>query len=139
MIAVRWKNTALAISMFAFLFIDLAGFSVKNTHLIQYLALSLGLLVLLTLTVRAARVGMVLQGREVALRRLLKTKRIPFSDVKSVDVDSETTPIARYYLVFVLNSGRIINMKDVFLWGTSGNAKLRVEDWSRKVKDAIDC
>jgi len=136
-IAVPWKNTALAISMSGFLLIDLALFSVKNTHVLQYLALSFGLVVSMTLTVRAVRVGVVVQGQEIELRRLLWTKRIPVADVKSVDVGSEITPITRYYLVFELNSGRVIKMKDVFLWGVTKNAKLRAEDWSIKVRESI--
>jgi hypothetical protein len=136
-ISVRWKSAVVSISMAAFLLIDASLFSVKSIHAIQYASLSFGPIVLVILTIRAARVAIVLRDQQIELRRLAWTKRIAFSDVKSIDVGSEITPIARYYLVFAPNDGRVIKMKDVFLWGTTKNAMSRVEEWSRTVKESI--
>ena len=137
-ISVPWKNAVLTLAISGFLLIDLSAFSVKNIHAIQYAALSVGLVVLVIYTIRAARVAIMLHDQQIELRSVSRTKRFAVSDVKSVEVGSEVTPITRYYLVFALKDGRVIKMKDVFLWGVTKNARLRAEEWTRTVRERIE-
>jgi hypothetical protein len=117
--------------------IDLSLFSVNHIHAIQYLALSVGLVISLFYTVRAARVAILVHGDEIELRRLAPTKRFSVSELSSVGVGEEVSPITRYYLVFSLADGRIINMKPVFLWGVTNNSKDRVEVWAKLIRERV--
>lgn len=137
-IRVLWKNVLTTIALASFVLMDLSFFSVSHIHALQYAALSVGLVVSLFYTVRAARVSIVLQGQEFELRRMAPTKRFSVSELTSIHIGDEATPITRYYLVFSLNDGRIIKMKPVFLWGVTKNSKDRVEGWARTLNERIE-
>jgi hypothetical protein len=137
-IRVLWKNVLSTIALSSYVLLDLSLFSVSHIHAIQYTALGVGLVVSLFYTVRAARVSIVLQGCEIELRRLAPTKRFMVSDLNSIVVGDEVTPIKRYYLVFSLNDGRIIKMKPVFLWGVTKNSRDRVEGWATALNERIE-
>jgi hypothetical protein len=136
-IRVVWKNWGLAACGFAALVVFLSFYSVPNLRIFQYIGTSILAVLALVLIVRAVMIGIFVSESQIILRRLLYTRCIPFEQISSVEVGDEASPVARLYLVFNLTNGQKNQMKDVFLWGLTKNARHRVEAWAQVINDVL--
>jgi hypothetical protein len=132
-IKVRWKNILATVVAACWVILCLSLLSVSNLGIIQYLGLGFAMLVAILFGIRGFRSSIVLQSNEVILRRIAPSIRLSRSQIENAYLGEESSPLKRYYVVFVLKSGRIIRMKNVFLWGVSRRSRTLAEEWVETV------